>query len=308
MAVSVLMVIVSILTQSNSTLVIIWAWAPGMDKFVLPKETGFKLGGNSTYRSAYIQLHYNNPNHDTDIYDNSTVRFTFTKTPRQYEAGVVIIGDNKFTLDPIPPQQEKVHYEMTCPSSCTQQLPHNITFFTDLLHMHAVGSEIYTTVTTKNNSFIVKNRIEFYEYNFQQNAPQNFVLQPGDQINLHCIFNTMSRNTNTSFGYGSFDEMCLDFAYYYPKVDNFRNCGYWKNKTSGLEYTQCNAQYSSVPTPPVKDSIDLTGILFGVSDPAYKCPASEETTSTTGKDEVNGASAVFASLYMIFVIVFVLVQ
>ena len=216
-----------------------------MNRFLLPKETGFKLGGNSTFRSAYIQMHYTNPQKVPGVFDNSTVRFTFTKTPREFEAGVVIIGDNKFSLDPIPPKREKVHYELTCPSDCTKNLAHNITFFSDLLHLHDTGSQIYTTVTT-NSSFVTKNRIDFYNYNLQQNTPQHFIVQPGDQINLHCIFNTMNRVENTLFGYGSYDEMCLNFAYYYPRVLNFRNCGYFKNQTTGAEYTQCDNKISSV--------------------------------------------------------------
>lgn len=85
------------------------------------------------------------------------------------------------------------------------------------------------------------NRIDFWSFDLQQTIfHSDLVIQPGDRINLHCIYDTMSRKNNTVFGPASNNEMCLDFVYYYPKVEGFTSCGYWRNAKTETTMSICS--------------------------------------------------------------------
>ena len=45
------------------------------------------------------------------------------------------------------------------------------------------------------------------------------VLNPGDELMLKCVYNSMSRQKNTYWGEGTFDEMCYGIFTYYPAQD-----------------------------------------------------------------------------------------
>ena len=55
-------------------------------------------------------------------------------------------------------------------------------------------------------------------------------VNPGDELKTYCTFQSRSRTTTTTYGEGSFDEMCLAFLHYYP-ADNLteRYCYKWKD-------------------------------------------------------------------------------
>ncbi len=61
-------------------------------------------------------------------------------------------------------------------------------------------------------------RTDFYQFNNQLTSPVNYIIKKGDSLETYCIYDTTKRTTETIFGHGSNDEMCMDFLFYYPKA------------------------------------------------------------------------------------------
>ena len=69
------------------------------------------------------------------------------------------------------------------------------------------------------------------------------VLLPGDELIFNCLYNTKSRSEFTHGGQSIQEEMCLNFLYYYPRMD-IPNCGSTYNAATSfnaaLDSFQCN--------------------------------------------------------------------
>jgi len=55
-----------------------------------------------------------------------------------------------------------------------------------------------------------------------------FELRPGDEIRVHCVYQSLKRTDTTSYGQATSDEMCFGFFSYYPAVSEFTYCGQWR--------------------------------------------------------------------------------
>ena len=55
-----------------------------------------------------------------------------------------------------------------------------------------------------------------------------FELQPGDEIRVECVYESLTRNETTFYGDGTSDEMCFGIMSYYPAVSEFTYCGQWR--------------------------------------------------------------------------------
>jgi hypothetical protein len=113
----------------------------GVSPLVLPENLGFRIGPSS-FRYIEIQMHYDNPDMISGMVDHSGLRMYYTNNLRQFDAGVVTMGDPQTGGAPIPPGVAKAEYEYNCPESCTSQWPHEINVFGSLLHMHQVGTMV----------------------------------------------------------------------------------------------------------------------------------------------------------------------
>ena len=83
--------------------------------------------------------------------------------------------------------------------------------------MHEIGSRMWTNWYDKDGNYKgYTNRIDFYDFSFQQMTKKNFVIHPGDRFNIHCVYNSLDRENYTNFDLGSEDEMCIEFIAYYP--------------------------------------------------------------------------------------------
>jgi len=55
-----------------------------------------------------------------------------------------------------------------------------------------------------------------------------FEFRPGDEIRVHCIYQSLTRSDTTYYGEATSDEMCFGFLTYYPAVPKFTYCGQWR--------------------------------------------------------------------------------
>jgi len=259
---------------------LIATWGAGGGPNLLPAAAGYPMGPSVTStKFVIIEMHYNDLSNQFGFQDDSGFRFYYTKTLRQYDAGGFIFGDliPGIGLKPLP-ARAITHYETECPSSCTQQLPHNITIFYSFPHMHTTGSKFWSSHWRNGVQIGELGRVEFYDFDIQQTEIVNTVVMPGDRFNTHCIYNTAERENITMFGEASYEEMCMHFLAYYPRIITARNrtfsaCGEVAGKTS------CGDSWINVVANTVNpNNTDPAGgdaQIFGV---ASVCGAENATT------------------------------
>jgi len=124
------------------------------------------------------------------------------------------------------------------------------------------------------------NRIEYWDFGFQQNTPKNVVVKPGDRINTHCVYN-QDPSRIVPFATPSNAEMCIEYVFYYPKLAG-SFCAFYYNARN---LTYClNAPLGTSPNYPYNPSlVDPTGGLekqFGKLNASYVCPYSPQTTQS----------------------------
>ncbi|XP_066941345.1 MOXD1 homolog 1-like [Macrobrachium rosenbergii] len=199
------------------------AWAVGGEGNMVPENIGFPLGeehGGATY--FMMELHYDNPNLRKGVVDNSGLRVFYTENLRPVDAGILILGHKVSPMQIIPPRQ---HWFSTgiCSSGCTaKQLPETgITIFAGILHSHLLGRNITLRHVRENKELPVVIRDLSYDFNFQEirNLKKESTVLPGDILITECGLDSTSRTNATFGGFGTGEEMCLAFMFYYPRTE-----------------------------------------------------------------------------------------
>lgn len=191
----------------------IYGWAKGVQRLVLPAEAGFLVDAENSY--LVLETHYDNPELESDAFDNSGVVLHFADTLRDNEAGSLLIGDSFVQL-----QGEQIEsgfkYQFTCPSECTEKFSEPVNLFSSFLHMHRTGMAIANNKFNKRDRFIENvNQVNFWSDSFQNQVAIDKRLRPGDQLSISCIYDTR-KLPQTRFGLQTEDEMCMDFVGYWP--------------------------------------------------------------------------------------------
>ncbi len=142
-------------------------WVGGVNFYEeLPADVGMSF---NRFKSFRVQVHYDNPTLESGLKDNSGVRIWLDANARQHEAGTLQLGDPSVALSRngghhIEPG--KSFWEFKCPSSVTQDW-HEITVFSQILHMHQLGDAMYLEI--KDSSGVVKrpNSVEYFDFAWQ---------------------------------------------------------------------------------------------------------------------------------------------
>lgn len=75
--------------------------------------------------------------------------------------------------------------------------------------MHSFGQKIWTAQYDSNGTFKREtNRIDYWNFAWQYTMPVNFTIEPADELQTFCVFNTSKWNEPVTFGLSSFQEMC----------------------------------------------------------------------------------------------------
>ncbi|CAH1791597.1 unnamed protein product [Owenia fusiformis] len=201
---------------------IMWGWGVGAGIFHFPKNVGYPIGGVDDPVYINLELHYDNPQNLEGVIDNSGMRIYYTSNVRTYDAGTMVVGHSLFPMA-IPSGAEDFTIEAPCSKQCTSRLlpPGGINIFTAFLHTHIAGTSIKTQLFRDGVELAPIAEDEHYDFNYQQTrllkTPVNVL--PGDEMLTTCHYKTKDRKQTTMGGPGSFDEMCLNFFTYYPKIN-----------------------------------------------------------------------------------------
>ncbi|KAK7083170.1 DBH-like monooxygenase protein 1 [Halocaridina rubra] len=199
------------------------AWAIGGEGEMFPEHVGFPLGeehGGATY--FMMETHYDNPNLQQGIVDNSGIRIFHTENLREYDAGIIMMGHDVSPSMMIPPGQQWLTIGI-CSGECTQKTfpDDGVKVFSAVLHSHLLGRNLTIRHLRNNKELPTLSKDMNYDFNFQQSRilRKEVTLMPGDTFIAECGYDSRERNVPTFGGFGTEEEMCLGFIYYYPRVN-----------------------------------------------------------------------------------------
>ncbi|KAK4475381.1 hypothetical protein MN116_002442 [Schistosoma mekongi] len=203
---------------------VIAAWAVGSTGLTFPAEAGIPIGGSRGQEYAVIEIHYNNPNNMTGIIDNSGFRLYITNKLRKHNVGIMELGLVYTPNNFIPPKQTNFTLAGYCDSQCTDvSLPHpnGIFVFASQLHTHMTGVKVVTYHLRNGTQLPDLNRDNNYSPHFQEirQLDQQVQIRPGDSLITVCTYDTSKKHQVTFGGIGKTDEMCLNYIFYYPKIE-----------------------------------------------------------------------------------------
>jgi len=271
---------------------ILWAWAPGIEPLVMPSNVGFLAGDDiQGVKILHMQTHFDNPNLLSGFVDNSGIRVYYTKIIRPFHAGVVEIGDEGVSNPTVISSGiSKIENEYDCPAECTNTWPNDIYVFGSLLHMHKQGSQAWSTLWRNGTKVQDINRVEFYDFKFQQVTPVNVTIKPGDRISMHCVF-AQNPLRDTVYGMDSDQEMCINILLYYPKPTFILQCAYYYDKTQNKNLTRCNSGILGSNPSQLDPAGGIIKIFGYPHDITHVCDASnlqtEILTGTTGSSTTS---------------------
>merc|ERR1712032_621056 len=237
-----------------------------------PSDVGMSL---SRYKSYRMEMHYDNPDFRTDLRDNSGVRIWTTNKKPQHEVGVMELADPRLDLLGIPIESGRTSWTFTCSGEQTKKLlSHKITVFSSILHMHAKGDMMYTEVTDSKGKTKRVNTVEYFDFDHQDlTLLERYEVNPGDTLTTRCFFKNPANN-KLKFGFGSDEEMCIDFLLYYPAVEN-KNAKWCASETSSAN--------AFMNTKVIKSDDDHDARVFGVgagSPDGDQCKGGAVTVTT----------------------------
>lgn len=231
----------------------------GPGHFFLPKDVAIFFGaGIGGVRSINLQTHYDNPKGINGIKCNSGVTFVYSKTPRQYEAGILQLGDPLIVMNGQALPRGKSRYSFECGGDCSAHWNQpEIKVFAQLLHMHQFGSSM-TTEVFHGEKIIKRTSTEFYSFtNMDTNKFEPYTIQKGDSFRTTCDYDT--KGQEATFGLGSDQEMCIDFVYYYPRIpsaDVGAYCGMWTcGSALDVPVDVPPRSFAYIPPPPTPPTV-----------------------------------------------------
>jgi len=198
-----------ILYQNSGGMAFVTGWSPGQDESeldALPPDVGLYLPKGP--RSLRLDMHYYNKQGTKTEADGSGVEICVTTKPRKH-AATTFMGFAGIPI--IEPGQTKdivgtCNVKVTQPVYLLNESPHAHQFATHMKFQVKRGNEIITLRDAPFN----------FEEQTSKNLPKPFELKNGDQVITTCTYKN-DTNKRITFGENTGNEMCFNFATYYPK-------------------------------------------------------------------------------------------
>lgn len=190
----------------------IFGWAPGEEEIQgMPADVGMQMPTGPG--SLNLDMHYYNTTGTSAQPDKSGVEVCVVKRAkfRKNNAGIAT-RLSPFLIN-IPPNAKG--YEAK--ASCTVGGTTPITLLNASPHAHKLAKRMIFTLKRKGGGELITMHDGPFMFGEQGTYELNppVVAQPGDVINTTCVFDNPSNKTVT-FGESTDNEMCFNFAMYYP--------------------------------------------------------------------------------------------
>jgi len=270
-----------------------FAWAIGGTATYFPEQAGLPFGGDSGFKYAFFEVHYDNPEMRADIVDSSGLRFYYTPTLRENDIGVLWFGQQaNANAIYLPPGLDTVNTGY-CSAGCTEDFfpEDGVTLFGSVLHAHTVGASINFRHIRGGVEQEPVEINENYDFNFQQLTvlEEPRTLLPGDEFMVECGYDTTNRDEMTYGGEGSLQEMCIVFAFVYPAPEMYK-CVNAPSDAARAAWAQelYDAGYFNLPNGTldyITDNIDSSITSFGAIPSTWW---EDEALGLTWEDQGEG--------------------
>jgi hypothetical protein len=177
-------------------------WGPGETALFFPEGTGLRMKAG---RKTVLQMHYNKQN---GVFpDRSKIDLRLAEEVA-HEARIKRIADTDLYLPPKQPAIDEIE-EVTIPPNID-----SVTLWGLWPHMHTMGTKLRVTANHLGEELCLAqvNQWNFHWQGFSHYT-KPITLSGGDSIRIRCSYDTMSRDTVTGWGEGTFDEMCIAFFF-----------------------------------------------------------------------------------------------
>ena len=146
---------------------LISVWAVGANDFDMPLDAGFPLDPSDTYDTLMLEVHYNNPDLDSGIIDDTGLIWYVTNNLRTHDVGIFYIGHITSTHMRIPPQVESFLFSTHCSGECTNLFPHPLNVIATFPHSHTAGASIWTQIIRDKKEIDYLDLNLNYDFDFQ---------------------------------------------------------------------------------------------------------------------------------------------
>jgi mono/diheme cytochrome c family protein len=181
----------------------ITSWSPGKQPETFPSDVGVYMPTDGSFR---LNMHYNNVGNDKVEQDDSGLEVCLTRKLRPKTATTNMFGPFLFSIS----GEGRTVIE----STCTQLGFEPVNIITSSPHMHSYGVAAKFEIIRADGTVEMLHDTPF-NWEDQKIKPIEAVLNTGDQVKTTCIYENTTGRT-VSFGQSSADEMCFNFARYYP--------------------------------------------------------------------------------------------
>ncbi|XP_066567363.1 peptidyl-glycine alpha-amidating monooxygenase B isoform X5 [Amia ocellicauda] len=193
---------------------IMYAWARNAPPKKLPRDVGFKVGGDSGINYFVLQIHYGDINAFRDNHrDCSGLTLTLTSKPQPLIAGVYLL----MSMDTvIPPGKKVTNADIACTYKSYPMYP-----FAFRTHTHHLGKVVSGyRVRDGKWTLIGRQSPQLPQAFYPVNNPVD--IRYGDKLAARCVFTGEGKSSTTYIGGNSDDEMCNFYIMYYMDAKQAR--------------------------------------------------------------------------------------
>ncbi|KAK7895859.1 hypothetical protein WMY93_021184 [Mugilogobius chulae] len=186
---------------------IMYAWARNAPPTKLPKDVGFKVGGDSKMSYFVLQMHYGDVTAFRDRHrDCSGLSLTLTTKPQPFIAGIYLL----MTVDTvIPPGNKVTNADSACEYSSYPMYP-----FAFRTHTHRLG-KVVSGYRIRDGKWTLIGRQSPQLPQAFYPANKGVDVKYDDTLAARCVFTGEGKTTKTYIGGTSDDEMCNFYIMYY---------------------------------------------------------------------------------------------
>lgn len=199
---------------------IMYAWARNAPPTKLPKDVGFKVGGDTRINYFVLQIHYGDVKNFRDHHrDCSGLTLRMTSKRQPFIAGMYLM----MSVDTvIPPGKKVTNADIACTYPSSPMYP-----FAFRTHTHSLG-KVVSGYRVRNGQWTQIGRQSPLLPQAFYPVTNTIDVRNGDILAARCVFTGEGRTTITQIGGTSSDEMCNFYIMYY--MDNthavpYMNCG-----------------------------------------------------------------------------------
>ncbi|XP_052464548.1 peptidylglycine alpha-amidating monooxygenase-like isoform X2 [Carassius gibelio] len=202
---------------------IMYAWARNAPPTKLPKDVGFKVGGDTRVNYFVLQIHYGDATYFRDHHrDCSGLTLRMTSKPQPFIAGMYLM----MSVDTvIPPGKKVTNADIACTYTSSPMYP-----FAFRTHTHSLG-KVVSGYRVRNGQWTQIGRQSPLLPQAFYPVANTIDVRNGDTLAARCVFTGEGRTTETQIGGTSSDEMCNFYIMYY--MDNTRAVPYMSCREDG---------------------------------------------------------------------------